>query len=508
LHGGNPSGRTADVKFKLATRAGHSSLNLTFNPSQVLAGLDRQPTLEGRKTGNEISYPSSSHEVTNKLFELGFDLFHFFQGRKADKDRLEPKTDSERIRIHRIQWDAFLLSSNPHRFLQLLPLLYGQSVSSDRGVRSVAGPVGLECKFTTGSQTNEVMAVTLEKLHGRKKLFAVKFSISGRAESEKYASKEIRLGITAYTDGIDMLVRAARKRLTKLIESDPKRFEPSKGAFEAEDVDRSGHQVAAALWVLAHCESEGGTVRYSFAKWLVPFVLSDVLRLNIIGGFTRDGLQHIVELEDEVAAAWREKFETLGGSWASALAKECNVTNETVYKRRREWLRAHAIDISIPYQVYADLLSLGSLSAAEWKRRAGIVRAVSRDHAREVLARVVEAIGDFDEQRLRLIGKQIASRLRKVDVVAIGNPLTMTGAPRGRQALLSPSTGHRHPRSTSGAQVALQSHGSSDRVDDDVANRGRAAEGARRAAKSTQVALKLARRKRPASKPTDRNAYR
>jgi hypothetical protein len=463
------SGQKTDIKFKLSKQSGRSLLSLTFNPSQILTGVDAQPTLILGQSGEEISCPSSSWKVANKMFALGFDLLRLLPRRNVDNAFLESEIDPERIRIHRIQWDAFVPVSDPRRFLQVLPILYEQTVRRDQGVVKLAADLGLTVKYSTDHQTNEVTAVTIEKLNGRKKLFSVKFSMLGLGEHDNNDGSDVRLAITAYTDGILKLARSARKKLATLIERDPKSFGSAKEIFE-EDLDLSGHQLATALWVLAFNRSKTGTVRRSFGKWLVPFVLNDLFRLSVIGGFTHDGLHRVEELEHEVARAWRETLSTTRAGWASSLAEKANVTDETVYKRQREWLRDHGIDISIPYPFYADLLSLGSLSAAELERRARIVAAAARDNEKEVLAQVSGAIDDFAKQRLQLIGNQIGSRLRQVDVVAIENAWTNAGAPRGRKALPPPSGGGRHRRNISGTRGPLQS-----RSKDDLPNDKRAA---------------------------------
>jgi hypothetical protein len=496
------SEQQTDIKFKLSKQSGRSSLMLTFNPSQILTGADAQPTLIHRQSGKKIPCPSSSREVTNKMFALGFDLLQLLPRRNVDNAFFESKINPERIRVHRIQWDAFLPVSDPRRFLQLLPILYEQTVIDDQGVVKLAADLGLSLKYSTDPQTSEVTAVTIEKLNGRKKLFAVKFSMSGLGDRGTNDSSEVRLAITAYSDGIWKLARSARRKLATLTASDPERFEQVKEILER-DVDFSGHQVATALRVLAYDQSETGTVRRSFGEWLVPFVLNDLFRLDVIGGFTHAGLHHVVELEHEVARAWRETVNATRTGWAGSLAEKADVTDETVYARQREWLQAHGIDIWIPYSFYADLLSLGSLSAAEWERRAGIVAAVARDDAKEVLAQVSGAIDDFDEQRLRLIGNKIGSRLRRVDVVGFDNPLTNAGASKGRKALSPASGEHRHLRKTSSTRVALRS-GSKD----DLANYKRIAGDVRDASKRTPVARNQTPRKKSPSSVSGPKARR
>ena len=147
------------------------------------------------------------------MFALGFDLLQLLPRRKVDNDLFESEINPESIRIHRIQWGAFLPVSDPRRFLQLLPILYEQTVCRDQGVVKLAADLGLTLKYSTDPRTNEVTVVTIEKLNGRKKLFAVKFSMSGLGEHDTEDGSDVQLAITAYTDGILMLARSARKKL-------------------------------------------------------------------------------------------------------------------------------------------------------------------------------------------------------------------------------------------------------------------------------------------------------
>jgi hypothetical protein len=108
-----------------------------------------------------------------------------------------------------------------------------------------------------------------------------------------------------------------------------------------------------------------------------------------------------------VAKAWRAADGSAGRSWAQALGQAADISDETIYERRRRWLRQYGIDISIPYQFYVDLLSLRSLSATVWARRAAIIAAASSDDAKGLLALLKEALDDFDEQRRDIVGRTV-----------------------------------------------------------------------------------------------------
>ncbi len=444
LRSDDEEAQTADVKFKLAMRPDNDQglLTLTFSPSRILTGDDAQPTLTSGKNGNEIVNPSSSRVVTDKMFELGFDLLESLARTNADTALFDPKVDAESIDIHRTHWDAFLPSPDPCRFLQVLPFMYGQTVSDDGGVLMLATLLGLTLKFETDPQARAVTSVTLEKRQGRKKLFSIKFSVRDADDGKRgvnnapsgFGAGDVRVSITAHADGIATIIRAARKRLLKLVQSDRTFFGSQKIRFDDEETDRTGSQVADALWVLGHRQSGDCDARRSFADWLVPYVLNDVLRLNVLGSFTGDGLNRLVGLDDKVAIAWRETRTTSRG-WAKELGQVAEVSDETIYERRRRWLAAYGIDILIPYQFYVDLLSLGSLSATEWKRRVAMIAAASRDDAKEVLAQLNGALDDFDRQRRGVVGKTIKAHVTEVDVVAIDSPITRVMRTRGRKAL-------------------------------------------------------------------------
>ena len=242
LLSGNTPQQRSDVRFKLALRPRHNqgTLTLTFNPSRILAGADVQPTLIAASSGKALGYPSSSSTVTRKLFELGFDLLESLPRRNVDAALFDPGIDAESIRVHRIQWDAFIPSSDPDRFLQLLPFLCGQTIHDDGGVVQLATHLGLTLKFVNDPQSSAVTSVTLEKRQGRKKLFSMRFAIDAVSGSDSDAKRtrgssgdrDVRLSVIAYADGIATIVRAARRRSMKLVANDRERFKSVERCFE------------------------------------------------------------------------------------------------------------------------------------------------------------------------------------------------------------------------------------------------------------------------------------
>ena len=119
-------------------------------------------------------------------------------------------------------------------------------------------------------------------------------------------------------------------------------------------------QLSAAYCVLGYDPSADRFEPRSLADWLVPYLLCNVLRLDIIGNFTRQDLDRLSRLEDKAAVAWREMQAKYGQNYARAIAEATGLSDQTVYDRRQRWRKEFGIDIAIPCPFYGDLLSLGS----------------------------------------------------------------------------------------------------------------------------------------------------
>jgi hypothetical protein len=278
-------------------------------------------------------------------------------------------------------------------------------------------------------------SVSLEKRHGRRKLFLVRFSADSAVGSHKGAvpvqveePTSIRLTIVVHSDGLASIVRAARRRVAVLIDRDERFREHRNRMDDAEP--NSAAQLSAAFCVLGYDPSADRLVRRSLADWLVRFVLHDVLRLDVIGKFTRQNLDRLSRLKDKVAVAWREMRAKHGHNYARAIAEATGLSDQTVYDRRRTWLKEYGIDIAIPFRFYMDLLSLGSLSMARPHQRAALLAADTADQ--EALVRALSsAFADFDRRR-SLMGEIADATPSAVEVKAI-HPTIEVKLPRQRQ---------------------------------------------------------------------------
>jgi hypothetical protein len=414
----------AGVRFKVrrGRRGKPGSLTLTFNPSRLLTGADEQPTLIDDQTGKPAGYPSTQPWVMNKLLQFPFELLEAINHSVSKAKLLDEKVKAERIRTHQMELNAFLSCSDANGLLQVLAIAMHQPVSDLRVVRPLARHLGLVVKPEPDSDRDRMKSVTLEKRQGRRKLFLVRFSADSAVGSHKSAvqaqaeeSTSIRLTVVVYPDGLASIVRAARRRVAVLIDRH-ERFREHRSRIKDAEPNSVG-QLSAAFCVLGCDPSADRLERRSLADWLVPYLLHGVLRLDVIGNFTRQNLDRLSRLEDKVAVAWREMRAKHGQNYARAIAEATGLSDQTVYDRRRTWRKEFGIDIAIPFRFYMDLLSLGSLSMARPDQRAALLAADTADA--EALERALSsAFADFDRNR-SLMGEIAGATPSAVEVKAI-----------------------------------------------------------------------------------------
>src|SRR5271166_517801 len=366
----------ADVRFKVrrGRRGKPGSLTLTFNPSRLLTGADAQPTLIDPGSGKPFVYPSTFPRVMNKLLEFPFELLEAINDEILDAKLLEEKIKAERIRIHQMEWNASLPCSDANGLLQTLAIAMEQPVNAGRVVWPLARHLGLAVKPEVDSDRDRMKSVSLEKRQGRRKLFAIRFSADSAVGSHKGAvpaqaeeSTSVRMTLVAHPDGLASIVRAARRRVGELIDRDERFRAPGRRIDDAES--NTAAQLSAASFVLGFDPSADQLQRRSLADWLVPHLIRDVLRLDVVGNFTRENLDRLSSFDDKVAVAWREPRARPGQNYATAIVEATGLSDQTVYDRRRAWLDKYEIDIAIPFRFYTDLLSLGSLSMARPDQR-------------------------------------------------------------------------------------------------------------------------------------------
>ena len=182
-------------------------------------------------------------------------------------------------------------------------------------------------------------------------------------------------------------------------------------------------------------------VRRSFAEWLVPHMIRDVLRLDVIACFTRHNFHALAALQDKVAVAWRAAETVELGEWAKRLDQDSGCSLQTVYTRRKKWLSEYGIDIAVPHALYRDLLYFGPPSLTQPKDRSALLTAVRRKEGKEAIRLHDDAAQNFDRQRIKIVGKTIGSRPHKMEIkVALKTAAALpegAAAARGRNRLRS-----------------------------------------------------------------------
>lgn len=254
--------------------------------------------------------------------------------------------------------------------------------------------------------------------------------------------------VVAYPDGLASIVSAARQRARRLDGDD---FDKARRVLD--DAERNtARQLGAAFWVLGGRRVEGQIVWRSLADWLVPYLLRDVLRLNVIGGFKHQDLRRLSNLEDTVAREWVAMRAEPNKNYASAIAETTGLSDQTVYNRRDKWLREYEVDIAIPRQVYVDLLALGSLSAAQSEQRAALLVADTGADAEATVRALTKAFAEFDRRR-STIGEIADARPRQVKVVKVDPSVEAKLLWEGheRSTRTGHGFGHRDPEPGSGS---------------------------------------------------------
>jgi hypothetical protein len=186
----------------------------------------------------------------------------------------------------------------------------------------------------------------------------------------------VGLYIVLHELGVEAVVQQARMRVEQLIQKDPAiaaRF----AAFRSLEEQSTVRVFEQSIWILS-VDAQGGEIsRSSFADWLVPYVLNDVLRLDVITEFTAEGYEEFLKLKDPVAVAWRTAESANVIRWAERLAKKANVTLQAVYNRQAAWRKEYGIAIDLPNALYRDAIYFGATSVSRPKDRAATLAARS-----------------------------------------------------------------------------------------------------------------------------------
>ncbi len=430
------------LDYKLVRAAGDGStsgwLTADCNPTTILAGNNVHPaTIADPEIGDIRAYPSSDLTVMRKMHRLGFNLLEDLcqQVMSADRPLFHPDTraliDSGAIHLIRVQWCAYLPTTDVPRFLQRLTALTGHHISRGKGLIHLADHLGFsfEPHKHERKKTDDLTGVTLKKKHGNKPLWSLVFydkqkRIADMKQGKTLAPAElatirenVRFDITAHSEGVIAIVKAARNRLRRMLKRGIVR--PGNGwirRFLSAEVKPTVWWLERAILILSHRLEQRVLVRRSFAKWLVPYMINDTLRLDVITGFTRGDFHRLVALEDKVAVAWRAVETAEPKGWAARLAKKAGRSVQTVYTRQKDWLKEYGIDIAVPHAFYRDLLFFGPASLTQPRHRSDLINAVRERNGGDAIRLHERAARDFDRWRTEDVGATIKSRPHRMEI--------------------------------------------------------------------------------------------
>ncbi len=269
---------------------------------------------------------------------------------------------------------------------------------------------------------NEVTGVMLRKRHGKKQLFSIVFYDKRARVAQMHQGKtltpveqttvdeHVRLDVTAHALGIMTLVDEARRKLKRLIaRSGAKHWPIWRDAFLVDEPEPTVWWLQRAIWILSHFSTKSGVTRKSFARWLVPYAVRDILSLHVVAGFKSDDFHRLLADEDKVAAAWRSAEYGGSGNWAKRLAGVARVSPATVYTRRDQFLAKFGIDIALPHAFYSDLLFFGSNSAMQPRARSALLEAQRGRDGEAIVRQLEAAAANFDRARREIVGPTVAS---------------------------------------------------------------------------------------------------
>jgi hypothetical protein len=400
-----------------------------FNPATIVAGNNVGPVailLPGRAWSP--AWPSSSLRIFGSMLRLGYDLLDAMHAQAFQGKRLFSRSSTDIrngwFRVLRAQWASYIPTPDRLGFLQLLPALYGHTILSGKGTINTADHLGLIFDPYPRDGTEERTGVVLQKRYGKKPAWSVEFydkrkrlaqmkQLQTLTEAEiAIISNSVRLDVTAHPPGIISMCKAAQRRM-----------EPFSEAWSWSREFAEGRPEATAWWleravVALSCEMDGGrVVRRSFATWLLPKMLGEVTHLGALAKFTRSGFRQLEELDDPVAAAWREIERPKRASLISELIARSKLKRATIYKRRRLWLDQFSIDILVTCGFYRDLLFYGPNSVMEVSERRDMVRAVDRKDGDASVRMLRQAARRFDDARRAVLRPAMEAKPRALPVL-------------------------------------------------------------------------------------------
>jgi hypothetical protein len=426
-------------------------LDMRGNPTTVQTGNSDSPvTILDPQTGRIPDFASSAPHViaaTNRVF------FEFLEKLYPQittfDDGLFETATAEAINrgefaIVRMKLRGFLRVASVRRFLQLLALLFGHTISTPEGIIDLATHLGLGFRMRTNRKTNNVTGLGFEKRHGKNLAYSVEYAetpVAQRSHGNSLTDpktpligENVRVGITIHGRAITEIGKEARRAFNRNRKDAPKFLDdlPAKQFLHGE-LKQTAWWFERSLRVLTERIVKGVVRRRPLEKWLVPKMINDVLGLPGIVNCTPERLRKLLALDDRVFKEWRAstEFAPVGWEdepgefdpvrWARKLAAAAGVAESTVYQRRMVGIREYHVDIRIPYAFYRDLEFFGPHSFTKPENRAALIAAVSDGDGEETLRLLAEASSNFFPQVADVVGKAISSPLTLLPTTLAGD---------------------------------------------------------------------------------------
>ncbi len=239
----------------------------------------------------------------------------FYQQAMDTKEPLFDQSTWESIQdgaahIVRTQLCSYLPAPDVPEFLKGLGVLYGQTIAAGKGLVNLAKLQGLVFeKPYVEAGTGEVTSIMVIKRQGKKPsistLFYNKDAVLRKMRQRKglpelkaaTVNKNVRLDMTLHSLGVKAVVRQAKGRLKELMKEDPAvlRRYPELAEFSSRKAGSTVWFLERAIPILSLHYRDGKYFRRSFADWLVPYILQDVLRLDVVTGFTVRGYEALLQ---------------------------------------------------------------------------------------------------------------------------------------------------------------------------------------------------------------------
>jgi hypothetical protein len=164
------------VKLKVAKDDSEAWLTVEYCPTTIFVGHNVHPVaVKDPKTGIANPYPSSAWGAMTRTFRLGFEFLEEMAGGALFDGQTRLAIERGEIHLVRVQWAAtkHVRGEEIPQFLQLVCVIYGQTIARGEGIISNATHLGLEFNPYTNSETHIVNGVLFKKCHGAKPQFSV-----------------------------------------------------------------------------------------------------------------------------------------------------------------------------------------------------------------------------------------------------------------------------------------------------------------------------------------------